>query len=70
MTDLFNRYGNKPSGTLGNAMNMMKQFSQFKNSLTGNPEDMVMDMANKGIITNDKFSQVMNTMNMFRQFFK
>ena len=50
--------------------NMIQQFMQFKNSFTGNPKQMVMNMLANGQISNPQLQQVMQLAKQFQSFLK
>ena len=39
-----------------NAMALMQQFMQFKNSFKGNPQEQIQQMLNSGKITQDQYN--------------
>lgn len=61
---------------LGNAMpqnemsQMMQQFQQFKQTLNGNPKQMVMDMLNSGKISQADLNGAQEFAQQFGHFFK
>ena len=61
---------------LGNAMpqnemtQMLQQFQQFKQTLNGNPKQMVMDMLQSGKITQKELNGAQAFAQQFGQFFK
>lgn len=59
---ILNNQINNPTGVqnLGNVLNpeMLQQFNQFKNSFQGNPKNAVMNMLQRGVMSNEQFSQL------------
>lgn len=51
-------------------MQMVQQFQQFKNTLNGNPKDMVMQMLNSGKISQADLNGAQNFAKQFQQFLK
>lgn len=47
------------STPINNQMQMIQQFNQFKNSFKGNPKQVVMNMLQRGQITNPQLQQAM-----------
>ena len=47
------------STPVNNQMQMIQQFQQFKNSFKGNPKQIVMNMLQRGQITNPQLQQAM-----------
>lgn len=63
---VFNAFGNQ-----NNNMNqMVQQFQQFKNTLKGNPKDMVQQMMNNGKITQADLNRAQAFANQFRNILK
>lgn len=49
---------------------MIQQFQQFKQSLQGNPKDIVMNMLQSGKITQQQLNQAQQMANQFRNILK
>lgn len=68
---IYNMLGNsQPSGPLGNVMQMMKQFNEFKSSFTGNPQQQLQQMLNSGKISQAQLNQCVQLAKQFQQFIK
>ena len=71
---LFNLLNNQmqpPINTpMGNAMAMLKQFQQFKNSFQGDPKAEVMKMLNNGQMTQAQFNQYQQMAQQFQSLIK
>ena len=78
---LYNRYGkqnipmipgnNKGNfGALGNLSSMMRDFNQFRQSFTGDPQQTLSQMIQTGQITNEQLNAISPIAKMFRSFFK
>lgn len=65
---LFNALGGNRQGN--NMMQMVQQFQQFKQSLNGNPKQMVMDMLTSGKISQVDLNGAQAFAKQFQQFFK
>lgn len=60
--------GNPFQGTpFGNALNLVQQFQQFRNSFRGDPRQQVQDLLNSGQMTQDQFNQLQSMANQFRK---
>lgn len=51
---------------MNNAMNMIQQFVQFKNSFKGNPQEQVQQMLNSGRITQDQYNNAVKQAQQFQ----
>lgn len=51
---------------MNNAMNMIQQFMQFKNSFKGNPQEQVQQMLNSGRITQDQYNNAVKQAQQFQ----
>lgn len=58
-----------PSGA-SNPMQLMQQFQQFRNSFTGNPQQMINQMLQSGRINNAQLQQAMQMAKQFQHFVK
>ena len=69
---LYNMLGNPvPSGgPLGNMMQMIKQFNEFKSSFTGDPQQQLQQMLNSGKISQAQLNQYVQLAKQFQQFVK
>ena len=67
---LFNLLNNQmqtPTNTpMGNAMAMLKQFQQFKNSFQGDPKAEVMKLLNNGQMSQAQFNQYQQMAQQFQ----
>lgn len=61
---LFNQYGGN------NMMQMVRQFEQFKQTLNGNPKEIVMNMLNSGQISQAQLNQAQQMANQLRGILK
>lgn len=52
---------------MNNAMNMIQQFMQFKNSFKGNPQAQVQQMLNSGRITQDQYNNAVKQAQQFQK---
>lgn len=71
---LFNLLNNQMqppiNAPMGNAMTMLKQFQQFKNSFHGDPKAEVMKMLNNGQMTQAQFNQYQQMAQQFQSLIK
>lgn len=71
---LFNLLNNQmqmPINTpMGNAMAMLKQFQQFRQSFNGDPKAEVMKMLNNGQMTQAQFNQYQQMAQQFQSLIK
>lgn len=66
---VFNAFGgNSPQGN--NMMQIVQQFQQFKQSLQGNPRQIVMDMLSSGKISQAQLNQAQQMANQLRGILK
>lgn len=61
---LFDQFGNKG----GN--DFISQFTQFKKTFNGNPQQMIQQMLNSGRITQDQLNQAMQRANQLMKLMK
>lgn len=68
----FNRFGNNPApnNPFGNAMNILRQFKEFKQNFQGDPREQVQNMLNSGQMTQEQFNQLSNMAAQFKDVFK
>lgn len=60
--------GNPFQGTpFGNALNLVQQFQQFRNSFRGDPRQQVQNLLNSGRMSQDQFNQLQSMANQFRK---
>lgn len=71
---LFNLLNNQMQPTIntpmGNAMAMLKQFQQFKNSFNGDPKAEVMKLLNSGQMSQAQFNQYQQLAQQFQNIIK
>ena len=69
---LYNMLGNPVpnGGPLGNMMQMIKQFNEFKSSFTGDPQQQLQQMLNSGKISQAQLNQYVQLAKQFQQFVK
>lgn len=60
---LFSAFGNQTAQP--NMMNMVTKFNQFKNSLQGDPKQIVQNLLNTGKMSQEQFNQLSNMANAF-----
>lgn len=65
---LFNQLGGNVQNN--NMAQMLQQFQQFKQTLNGNPKDMVMQMLTNGKITQADLNRAQAFAQQFQQFLK
>ena len=68
---LSNRQPNVPQGQ-NSAFNpqMIQQFSQFRKTFNGNPQQAVMNLMRQGMMSNAQFQQLAQMANQFQNFMK
>ena len=70
----FNRFGNNSApmnnNPFSNAMNMIRQFKQFKANFQGDPREQVQNMLNSGQMTQEQFNQLSNIAAQFKDVLK
>lgn len=60
--------GNPFQGTpFGNALNLVQQFQQFRNSFRGDPRQQVQNLLNSGQMSQDQFNQLQQMAQQFQQ---
>ena len=52
------RMPNFNGSRIGNPMDLMNKFNEFKRNFTGNPQQMVMNMLNSGQMSQQQFNQL------------
>ena len=71
MNPLFNLLGGNnqiQNSPLGNFMNFMSQFNQFKQSFNGNAQQQVQQMLNSGRISQEQYNNAVQMVNQIQQF--
>ena len=69
--NLLNNQMHPPINTpMGNAMTMLKQFQQFKNSFNGDPKAEVMKLLNSGQMSQAQFNQYQQLAQQFQNIIK
>lgn len=69
---LFNRFQNGGNyipgnrGPIGNMMNLMGRFQQFKNNFQGDPREQVQQLLNSGQMTQEQFNQLSQMASQFQ----
>ena len=63
-------FKNSPTPQSGVNPQMIQQFNQFKNSLKGDPKQMVMNMLSSGQMSNPQFQQLSQMAKQFRGLLK
>lgn len=60
--------GNSQNGgnPIGNALNIVSQFKQFKEGFHGNAQQEVQNLLNSGQMTQEQFDQLQNTAMRFK----
>lgn len=66
MNPLFQQLSNN-KGSMGN---LIQQFNQFKQTFSGNPQQMVQQMLSSGKISQEQYNQAVQMANQFQQFLK
>lgn len=68
---LYNLLGSAIQNTpMGNMMNMMQQFKQFRNSFKGDPKQQIQQLLDSGQMSQDQFNQLQQIARQFRQIMK
>ena len=57
-------------GPLGNLMNMISQYRQFKSQFQGDPREQVQQLLNSGQMTQEQYNQLSNMAAQFQNFVK
>lgn len=71
MNSLYNFFQPQSQPQLNNPIsNFLTQFSQFKSTFSGNPEQQVKQLLNSGQMSQEQFNQLAQTANQLRQFIK
>jgi len=68
-----NSFGATPlmnNNPIGNMLNMVNQFNQFKNTFQGNPEQQVKQLLNSGKMSQQQFNQLSQVANQLQSFLK
>lgn len=64
MANLFNNLQQNPMN------NMLQRFQQFKQTFSGNPQQIVQQMLSSGKISQEQYNQAVQMANQFQQFLK
>lgn len=67
MNNLFNALGNRPTN---NMQNLLQQFQQFKQTLTGNPQQQVQQLLNSGKVSQEQYNQAVQMAQQLQQLLK
>lgn len=65
MNPLYQQLNNSPS--MGN---LISKFQQFKQTFSGNPQQIVQQMLSSGKISQEQYNQAVQMANQFKQFLK
>lgn len=65
---VFNQLGSAPQ--MGNMMQMLQQFQQFKNSFRGNAQEQVQQMLNSGQVSQEQYNQAVRMANALQSLMK
>lgn len=52
---------------MNNAMNIIQQFMQFKNSFKGNPQEQIQQLLNSGKVTQAQYDAAVKRAQQFQQ---
>ena len=68
---IFQRFGGSsaPQNPLGNMMNFMQQFNQFKTNFRGDPKQQVQQLLESGQMSQDQFNQLSEMAKQFQSIF-
>lgn len=67
LSSMFGNGGNAfPNNPMGNAMNMMAQFNQFRQNFQGDPKRAVMNLLQSGQMSQQQFNQLSQMAQMFQ----
>lgn len=64
---LYNQHGNNANNPMAN---FMQQFNQFRQSINGNPKEMVQELLNSGKMSQAQFNQFSQMANQIMPFIK
>lgn len=67
---LFNTFGNQPTNNLSNMNNILTRFNQFRQSFTGDPNQMIQQMVSSGRINQEQLNQATSMANQLIQMIK
>lgn len=68
MNDLYNRFGNQPSGPFANLFQRVNDFKTFAANFKGDPGQTVQQMLNNGQITQEQLNRIMPIAQQFYNF--
>ncbi len=69
---LFGRFGQPqatPQNPIGNMMNVMQQFNQFRSQFKGDPKQQVQQLLSSGQMSQDQFNQLSEMAKQFQSMF-
>lgn len=68
---IFQRFGgsNTPQNPLGNMMNLVQQFNQFKTNFRGDPKQQVQQLLESGQMSQEQFNQLSEMAKQFQSIF-
>lgn len=66
MNPLYQQMSNNGAGM----QNLVKQFQQFKQNFSGNPQQQVQQLLNSGKVTQEQYNQAVQKAQMLQQFLK
>ena len=66
MNPLYQQMNNNGAGM----QNLVKQFQQFKQNFSGNPQQQVQQLLNSGKVTQEQYNQAVQKAQMLQQFLK
>ncbi len=67
---LYQMLGGAMPNNLGNMVNIIQQFQQFKNSFHGDPRQQVQQLLNSGRVTQEQYNQAVQMANMLQRMMK
>lgn len=70
MNPLFQQMNQANNAGVNNMQGLIKQFKQFKQSFTGNPQQQVQQLLNSGKVTQEQYNQAVQKANAFQQALK
>lgn len=67
---LMSMMGNQLPGPMGNVMQMMQQFNQFRSTFQGDPKAQVQELMKSGKMSQQQFEQLSQMANAFQKMMK
>ena len=58
------------NGGIGNMQNIIKQFQQFKQNFSGDPQQQIQQLLNSGKVSQAQYNKAVQMAQMFQQFLK